>query len=85
MLPLKVILEVDPIVPELVIFKPATLPIREDAMLLSLIVFISSPETSVTEYPSNFFYLEITKSETQTSSIEFAKLTSTSFPSKLPR
>ena len=68
LLPLNVILEPDPIVPELVIFKPATLPIREDAMLLSLIVFISSPETSVTEYPSDFFSLEIPKAVTTTSS-----------------
>ena len=55
-------------VPEFVIFNPATLPIKELAILLSFILLISSPSTSVTEYPSDFFSLVRPKAVTTTSS-----------------
>ena len=68
LLPRIVTLDPDPKDPDEEICKPATLPVRELARLLSLIVLRLSPATSVTEYPKDFFSLEIPSAVITTSS-----------------
>ena len=66
--PRMVILEAEPKDPDCEICNPATLPTSELARLLSLIVLTFSPDTSVTAYPRDFFFLEIPKAVITTSS-----------------